>query len=349
MAEFKSSPEMMPADAQHPGFTFYGIAASVLMVVALVAVLPLGLISALLSGLLVYHLTESLVPFVSRAGIHDRFARTIILLFLASLVVGAISLLVFMFAAQLSGGPDSFAALLRTLADIVEGLRSKLPESVQGYLQPNFEEITRSGSRWLRDNALQVTFFGRRVATFLIHTIAGMVIGGMIVFARNLRSEKPLGAAFGTAMSRLSNVFQRVVIAQIRISALNTMLTALYLLWLMPALGMGLPATQTLIAVTFIAGLLPVAGNLISNTAITLVALSVSPLAAVISLGYLVAIHKLEYFFNARIIGAQVGVRAWEMLIAMLAMEAAFGLAGLIAAPIYYTYVKDELRWRNLI
>jgi predicted PurR-regulated permease PerM len=27
----------------------------------------------------------------------------------------------------------------------------------------------------------------------------------------------------------------------------------------------------------------------------------------------------------------------------MLLMEAAFGIAGLIAAPIYYAYVKDEL------
>jgi len=27
----------------------------------------------------------------------------------------------------------------------------------------------------------------------------------------------------------------------------------------------------------------------------------------------------------------------------MLLMEAAFGIAGLIAAPIYYAYLKDEL------
>ena len=34
---------------------------------------------------------------------------------------------------------------------------------------------------------------------------------------------------------------------------------------------------------------------------------------------------------------------AWELLIAMLAMEAAFGVPGLVAAPIYYAYLKDEL------
>jgi predicted PurR-regulated permease PerM len=48
-------------------------------------------------------------------------------------------------------------------------------------------------------------------------------------------------------------------------------------------------------------------------------------------------------------IGAQVHARAWELLLAMLVMEAAFGIPGLIAAPIYYAYVKDELVSRRLV
>jgi predicted PurR-regulated permease PerM len=33
----------------------------------------------------------------------------------------------------------------------------------------------------------------------------------------------------------------------------------------------------------------------------------------------------------------------------MLVMEAAFGLAGLIAAPIYYAYLKSELETEGMI
>jgi len=33
----------------------------------------------------------------------------------------------------------------------------------------------------------------------------------------------------------------------------------------------------------------------------------------------------------------------------MLIMESAFGVAGLIAAPIYYAYLKDELSARGLV
>jgi len=33
----------------------------------------------------------------------------------------------------------------------------------------------------------------------------------------------------------------------------------------------------------------------------------------------------------------------------MLVMEAAFGIAGVIAAPIYYAFVKDELASQGLV
>jgi len=94
---------------------------------------------------------------------------------------------------------------------------------------------------------------------------------------------------------------------------------------------------------------LPVVGNLISNTVIVIVSLGYSIHVAIASLVFLVVIHKLEYFLNAKIIGSRIQSRAWELLIAMLAMEAAFGLAGVVAAPIYYAYVKAELAERGLV
>jgi predicted PurR-regulated permease PerM len=149
--------------------------------------------------------------------------------------------------------------------------------------------------------------------------------------------------------AKLGNAFRRVVFAQVRISALNTTLTAIYLMLVLPAFGVKLPLAKTLVLITFVAGLLPVVGNLISNTVIFIVSLSHSLIVAVAALGYLIVIHKLEYFVNARIVGTQIRARAWELLLAMMTMEAAFGIAGVIAAPIYYAYLKDELTSRGLI
>ena len=98
-----------------------------------------------------------------------------------------------------------------------------------------------------------------------------------------------------------------------------------------------------------LAGLLPVVGNLISNSVIVIVSMAHSPQVAFSSLGFLVVIHKLEYFLNARIVGGQINARAWELLTAMLVMESAFGIAGLVAAPIAYAWLKDELGALGLI
>ena len=98
---------------------------------------------------------------------------------------------------------------------------------------------------------------------------------------------------------------------------------------------------------TFVFGLLPVIGNLMSNTLIVLSAMSVSFTTAAIALLYLVLIHKLEYFLNADIIGQRINAKAWELLIAMLVFQAVFGLIGLVAAPIYYAYFKSEMKKRN--
>jgi len=106
---------------------------------------------------------------------------------------------------------------------------------------------------------------------------------------------------------------------------------------------------KSLILLTFIAGLLPVIGNLISNTVIVVISLSHSLPTAMLSLLFLVTIHKLEYFLNAKIIGMQINARAWELLGAMLMMEALFGIPGVIAAPVFYAYLKTELSNAGLV
>ena len=77
---------------------------------------------------------------------------------------------------------------------------------------------------------------------------------------------------------------------------------------------------------------------------------SASPFTAFAILSaFLILIHKLEYFLNARIVGGQIEARTWELLVAMLVMEAAFGLQGVIAAPIFYAYIKRELIYLRLV
>jgi predicted PurR-regulated permease PerM len=204
---------------------------------------------------------------------------------------------------------------------------------------------------WLREHAAELRVMGGEAGHVVVHLLIGMVIGAMVSLneATDSVARGPLAVALAERARRLGDAFRNVVFAQVRISALNTLFTAIYLLAVLPLAGVHLPYAKTMVAITFFAGLLPVVGNLISNTVIVVVSLSQSLTAAVGSLVFLVVIHKLEYFLNARIVGERIRAKAWEILLAMLLMESAFGIAGLVAAPIYYAYLKDELAARKLL
>lgn len=322
----------------------------IITLTALILTLTLGLLPALLGGLLVYFIVEFGAGKLERVGVIPQAGKIILLILVSLLTMSGVVLAILGSASYLSDGSDSFVVLLRKMADIVETGRSYIPAWIQNYVPMRIEDWQQEFSNWLRHNARYFSIVGQELGMFIVHVIFGMIIGGMIAIRPAVaKKNRPLAKALNERVSFLSEAFHRIVFSQIRISALNTFLTGIFLVIILPLFGFHLPLTKTMIAVTFFAGLLPIIGNLISNTVIFLIALSVSPIAAVGSLAFLIIIHKLEYFFNAHIIGTRINARAWELLLAMLVMEAMFGMAGLVAAPIYYAYIKDELSARKLI
>ena len=230
-------------------------------------------------------------------------------------------------------------------ADVIQSWRGLLPTWLIHTLPTDAEGLQGSIVTWLKEHLAAVQTFGQEGTRVLVRVLIGMVIGALVALrqADPPADYRPLALALANRAARFTEAFRHVVFAQVRIAALNAALTAFYLAIVLPLLGIQLPLVKTMIAVTFVAGLIPVFGNLISNVVVVVVSLSVSPFVALGSLVYLVAIHKLEYFLNARLVGTRIEARAWELLLAMLLMEAVFGVAGLIAAPIYYAYLKDEL------
>jgi predicted PurR-regulated permease PerM len=131
--------------------------------------------------------------------------------------------------------------------------------------------------------------------------------------------------------------FATVMGAQITISLINTVLTAIFLL------AVHLPHALLLIPVTFLCGLVPIVGNLVSNTVIVFVALTVSLKLALAALLFLVLIHKLEYFLNSKIIGDRIRNPVWLTLVALILGERLMGIPGLILAPVVLNYLRVEM------
>jgi predicted PurR-regulated permease PerM len=326
------------------------VASWILAGVALLVIPFLHLVSALVAGLLVFELVGLIAPLIERHLVH-RWSRWLAVATLAILTIAVLILAGFGVAAFLRSDASSPQVLTDKLNQIITEARGKLPPYLVESFPGNVDDLRTLASGWMDEHSKEVQKLGTDVLHLFVRALVGMIIGALVSLleVNPNRLHQPLAAALIGRISRFGHAFRRVVFAQVRISALNTVLTTIFLFGILPALGIHLPLSKTLVAITFFAGLLPVIGNLISNTAIMIAGLSVSVFAGVFALIFLVVIHKLEYFLNARIVGSSVHARAWELLVAMLVMEVAFGLGGLVLAPIYYAYVKSELSERKLV
>lgn len=321
------------------------------VLVGLLLVLQLHLVAALFAGLLVHELVHAVAPRIAFGGMGGGRARLLTVGLIASLVIGALAacvIVAFTFLRSEATGPGE---LLGRLADIIEASRGSLPGWATSQLPTDAGMLQKFLVDWMRDHVGQVRQLGTTVGVTIGHVAFGALIGAMICLREAGRpgASTALVDALETRLSLLAHSFRQVVFAQVKISAINTTMTAVYLIVLLPAFGIHLPLRKTMIAITFIAGLMPILGNLVSNTLIVIVSLSASFAVAAGSLTFLVLLHKFEYLLNARIIGHQVKASAWELLTAMLVAETAFGVPGLIAAPVLYAYIKAELKHLGLV
>ena len=311
----------------------------------LLGVLYLHLLSALFAGLAGFVLYRRVRDFTGPAqgSLWNRALRWL----LVSVAVAGLAL-VFAAGAELLFKSGGLSRLMQLIADTLDQLRATAPGWIVSRLPESADTVQHAMSRWLREHSGEMQRWGAEALKILVHILLGLAIGLMAATAARgvepAQSRRPLIVLAQARMLQLANAFGDVFSAQLRISLINSVLTGIYLLVLLPALGYRIPLAPTLVGFTFFGGLLPIVGNLLSNTAITIAALTVSVWVGVASLVFLVVIHKLEYFLNAKIVGGRTNVPTYAMLASMLLLESAFGVAGLVAAPIYCAWLTRELR-----
>lgn len=135
--------------------------------------------------------------------------------------------------------------------------------------------------------------------------------------------------------------FHTVMGAQVAISLINTFFTGLFVLSL-SWFGSPMPYSFVIIVITFLCGLLPIIGNLISNTVIFCIGVTQSVQLGVIALSYLIVLHKFEYFLNSKIIGGRIKNPMWLTLMSLVVGERLAGIPGMILAPVILNYCKLE-------
>ena len=327
-------------------------------------VVTLGLLAythalvALLAGLLAFSLTRHVLHGLRRVlrpkGVlgHELMAGAIMAL-ISILVIGGLVEVV-----RRVMGTESISGLLGSLDIALKQLRTELPDSIAEHLPDSVELLKASVTGTLSKHAQALAGAGTHALHLLLMTVVGWLIG-VLAAGRSTHplheAEDPvqtprLADAWFDLWERFGNAFERVAAAQAKIAAVNACLSAIFLLVIAPLAGWHLPYAKTLVLATFVCGLLPVVGNLVTNSMICLLALTVSLPAAAAALAFLMLVHKLEYLLNARIQGQQIGAQAWELLIVLFAAEALLGVTGMVLSPVIYAFFKREMRrvgWLN--
>ncbi|XAH21672.1 AI-2E family transporter [Xylophilus sp. GW821-FHT01B05] len=245
--------------------------------------------------------------------------------------------------------PEQYRELLDHTARTVLELRLKLPAEIGVHLPDGADDLQRIVANHLRAQAGALTTAGRAWLHALLLAYVGLLVGVLAGYAQAPAGRQPLARSMHRRIVLFGDAFGQIVAAQFWIAAFNAVLTAIFLFVLLPLWNVHLPYTPALVTLTFIAGLVPIVGNLLCNAVITVVGLSVSPATALACLVFLIVIHKAEYLINAKVVGQRTHMAVWELLAVMFVAEAVFGPAGLVAAPLYYAYLKKELEAARLV
>lgn len=316
-----------------------------LWVTALVLGLLLGLrlLPALYGALAAFALHRSIsAPVAQGTSAARRFGPAVLtggILLVA--VVGGVQAVELLLDSR-SGG---LAQLLSLMADTLDRIRATAPPWLADRLPDSAASLQHALSGWLRGHAGRLQHWGHEALRLLVQLVLGIAIGVLAgTAARTHPGDAPVPRLLLARWLALADAFADVFAAQVRIALVNAALTALYLLVILPLFGIRVPLSATLVAFTFIAGLVPIVGNLLSNSAVVIAALTVEPWLGLASLGFLVAVHKMEYFLNAHFVGNRIRLPTYALLASMLVGEAAFGVGGLVAAPVVAAWLTRELR-----
>ncbi len=307
-----------------------------LVAIALIAVARFGLSPCLLSGLVSFMIMDVTERRLREAKASPLFARgaAVAVFVLLSCLFGWI------FINFLRVGVVRLPVLLDTvlprLASFAERFGFDFPAD-------NAKELRDLIVASIKDNTASIGKTSGLLTRGFFQVLLGMFIAMMRFLTPPSKEHAghlydALRHEINDRVSRFMLSFELVVGAQVLIAALNTVLTTVFLH------VMGFHFKTFLTLTTFVCGMVPIVGNVISNVFIVASGLVVSEKLAVVGLIYLVVIHKIGYLFNSRILGGSLGTPMWMTLLGIVVGEAVMGVPGVLLAPALLHYARAEMR-----
>ncbi|HEX4856914.1 MAG TPA: AI-2E family transporter [Limnobacter sp.] len=243
-------------------------------------------------------------------------------------------------------GPQLVEEALRNLNSVTASLPPAIKEHIPGKPSDLFRMISKDNNDFMG----YIRNFGGASFFIFLQLVFALILGvsaALMVPGVNapITASRPLAEAWLQTLEKYVRCFTLLMGAQVYVSIWNTFCTAIFIYGVLPAFDVVLPFRELLLMFTAVASLIPAAGNIMANTLILVLTIRYGVFVALGSVLYLFVIHKLEYFVNGYIIGRNVRASVPEMLIAIILGEVAFGLPGLITAPVTYAFLK--MHWQR--
>ncbi|OWX51054.1 hypothetical protein A7A51_12330, partial [Acinetobacter baumannii] len=255
------------------------IASYILMGIFLLSVIPLHLLASFFAGFLIYEIIISLSSIVERY-IDGQRARIFISILLSIITI---SLLAFFITSLISFVVYDLKGVgLHSINGKVDQtllhLQAEIGKYLPGYIPDSVTELKDEIFAFMKDNVTTLKNASSDILHNLVTMVMGLIIGILVaIHGFHRRTPQPVfKSLLIQRIQKLSISFRNVVFAQIKISAINTLLFILFAFVLLPIWGVHLPFAKTLTILTFMFGLIPILGNLISNTLTFIAALTIS-------------------------------------------------------------------------
>lgn len=263
-----------------------------------------------------------------------------------------------LFLALLAGLAYGLAFFVQATAAALPGIAEKSVPAIIQWANEHHIKLPFTDFESLKDEAIKLVTdeaknigkfadFARGATTQFVYLVVGCVVAMGLFLNPMLELDRPSSAdrnnlysrtclEIGRRFAMFYHSFAMVMSAQVIIAAIDATLTGIFLAVI------GLPHIVVAVGVTFLCGLLPVVGNLLSNTLVVAIGFTISPAKGLGALAFLVCIHQLEYFLDSKIIGGKIRSPLWLTLLALVLGESLMGVTGMILAPAVLHYIRIE-------
>ncbi|MDQ1237342.1 MAG: AI-2E family transporter [Wigglesworthia glossinidia] len=341
----------MPSNISKKKIKIANLCSLILVFFCMLLSIPLHLFPCYISGFTSYNIVLKIIPFFSRIITNYQIRWIIISLMFVFFII-LVTLIIFSLTIVILSDLQYIIDIFTQNTDFFSNINKYIPNDFSSFFLDHTKSLKDYFIDLIKDNLILIKHAGKNLLHGLITIFISFIIGILIAinqFAPQKKHSTLFMHKINIRLRHFSESLKDIFFSQIKISLVNTFLTSLIILIIFPIFGIYLPLGKTLIIVTFIFGLIPIIGNFISNCVLIASGLSISLKISGIMLLYLVFIHKLEYFLNAKIIGTRIHAKSWELLLSMLIFESFFGIEGLVVAPIFYAYLKRELQIAKFI